>query len=79
MIDRKFYAAQSPRGFANEIEVHSFGSRAERDAWVSSHENDGDVNNASCGAYVVTARRAREIAGYRGDAATQSFNSIISH
>jgi hypothetical protein len=72
-----FYAAQSPRGFANEINVRAFASRQERDAWVLAHEDDGDVNSASQGAYAITSKRARAILGYRGDAATQSYNSIV--
>ena len=75
--NRKFYAAQSPRGFANEVEVHSFASRQARDEWVAAHADDGDVNSASCGAYTITSKRAREITGYRGDAATESYNSAV--
>lgn len=75
----KFYAAQSPRGFANEINVHSFSSHQARDAWVSAHEDDGDVNSASQGAYKITSKRARQILGYRGDAATESYNGSVEH
>jgi hypothetical protein len=74
-----FYAAQAPRGFANEVEVHSFKARADRDSWVAAHADDGDVNSASQGAYAITSKRARAILGYRGDAATQSYNSAIAH
>jgi hypothetical protein len=74
-----FYAAQSPRGFANEVTVHCFTSRRDRDAWVATHENDGDVNAASRGAYAVTSKRAQAILSYRGDAATESFNAAINH
>lgn len=77
--NRKFYAAQSPRGFANEINVHVFPSRAARDEWVSSHEGDGDINSAALGAYAITSERARKILGYRGNAVTQSYNSAIEH
>lgn len=59
----RFYAAQSPRGFANEVSVYAFSSRTKRDAWVAEHADDGDVNSASCGAYVVTRRQAARIAG----------------
>lgn len=69
-----YYAAQSPRGFANEIAVHSFATRRARDAWVAEHEDDGDVNSAACGAYAITAKQARKTLSYRGDAATQSYN-----
>lgn len=75
----RFYAAQSPRGFANEINVHVFPSRDARDTWVAEHADDGDVNSASCGAYKITAKSARSILGYRGDAATQNYNSAIEH
>ena len=76
---RQYYAAQSPRGFANEVTVHVFKSRGDRDAWVAQHESDGDVNSAACGAYAITAKRARAILGYRGDAATDSYNAAIKH
>jgi hypothetical protein len=76
---RRYYAAQSARGFANEVDVHSFPSRKSRDAWVAAHCDDGDVNSASQGAYVVTAKRARALVGYRGDVATQSYNVTVEH
>ena len=72
----KFYAAQSPRGFANEITVSVFTSRQERDAWVAAHDEDGDVNSASLGAFAISSKRARAILGYRGDAATQNYNHL---
>jgi len=74
-----FYAAQSPRGFANEVNVHTFATKAARDAWVAKHEDDGGVNAASQGAYPITSKRARVILGYRGDAATESYNSAVQH
>lgn len=76
---RRFYAAQSPRGFANEVEVHVFRSRADRDTWVAEHKDDGDVNSAACGAYEVSAKHARYLLGYRGDAITQSYNRPVEH
>jgi len=72
-----YYAEQSPRGFGNEINVYRFASRAARDAWVAEHADDGDVNAATCGAYAVSARTAYRTAGYRGDAATQSYNAFV--
>lgn len=78
-MTRTFYAAQSPRGFANETHVHSFPTRAARDAWVSDHADDGDVNAATRGAYSITAKEARAILGDRGDAATETFNAAIQH
>lgn len=72
-----FYAKQSPRGFANEINVYGFATKAARDEWVERHENDGDVNSAARGAEACTAKEAKKIAGYRGDAITQSYNSDI--
>ena len=77
MTNRRFYAAQSPRGFANEVQVRAFPSRRLRDVWVAKH--DGDVNSASQGAYAITSKRAREILGYRGDGVTQSYNSATEH
>ena len=75
----RFYAAQSPRGFANEINIHSFSSRKARDMWVAEHADDGDVNSASRGAYSVSAKRAKQILGYRGDAITENYNAAIEH
>lgn len=74
-----YYSAQSPRGFANEIVVHAFPTRAARDAWVSAHEHDGDVNSATCGAYAITAKGARAILWYRGDAITAAYNTMVTH
>ncbi len=59
----KFYAAQSPRGFANEVYVYAFNTKSLRDLWVGEHCNDGDVNSAYCGAYVVNAATAKRLAG----------------
>ena len=72
---RNYYAEQSPRGFANEINTFRFNSEAARDRWVSEHEIDGDVNSASQGARAITAAEARHNVSYKGDAATQSYNS----
>jgi hypothetical protein len=71
-----YYAAQSPRGAANEINVIRFAARATRDQWVEDHKDDGDCNSAACGAYAVTAADARKIAGYKGDAITDSYNTM---
>jgi hypothetical protein len=79
MASRRHYAAQSPRGFANEVDVHTFPSQKARDAWVSEHETDGDVNSASRGAYAITSRRAYQILGYRGDAVTRNHNRAVAH
>ena len=66
---RRYYAAQSPRGFANEVNVYAFASKSERDEWVSAHADDGDVNAATMGAYVVTKAEAYRIAGPAHDGA----------
>lgn len=58
---RKYYAAQSPRGFANEVIVYVFNSRQARDEWVDIHKDDGDVNAATRGAYAITAKDAKRI------------------
>lgn len=71
---KHYYAAQGPRGFGNEVHVIRFSSRRDRDDWVDEHRSDGDCNSASQGAYAITAREARQIAGYRGDANTESYN-----
>lgn len=62
-----YYAAQSPRGFANEVDIHAFSTKAKRDAWVDEHADDGDVNSATMGAYAVTQKEARKIVGYSLD------------
>jgi len=72
---KHYYAEQSPRGFANETNTYRFSSKAGRDTWVTKHASDGDVNSAACGACAITEKQARKNVGYRGDAATQSFNS----
>ena len=76
---RSYFAAQSPRGFANETMVHIFWSKAARNEWVAAHADDGDVNSAACGAYIISSSRARELIRYRGDAATKNYNSAIRH
>jgi hypothetical protein len=58
-----FYAAQSPRGFSNEVIVYSFSTKSRRDVWVLDHENDGDVNSAYRGGYAITRAAALRIAG----------------
>lgn len=64
---RRYYAAQSPRGFANEVNVYAFSGRALRDAWVGEHADDGDVNAATQGAYAVTKAEALRHAGLARD------------
>ena len=43
------------------------------------HKGDGGVNSAYCGARAITARAARWIAGYTGDAVTESYNGVVVH
>jgi hypothetical protein len=74
-----FYAAQSPRGFSNETNVHAFATEQERNDWVDRHFDDGDVNSAACGARVITAKNAAAILHDKGDAATQTYNSMTAH
>jgi hypothetical protein len=78
-MTRKFYAAQSPRGFANETNVHVFSTRAARDQWVADHKDDGDVNSASQGGYAITSAQARKILGERGDAVTANYSASVAH
>lgn len=75
-MPRICYAAQSPRGFANETVVCHFETRAERDRWVDAHAEDGGVNAATCGAYAITAEQAQRILGDRGDAATETYHRL---
>jgi hypothetical protein len=63
MSKRHYYAAQSPRGFGNEVNVIRFADKATRDRWVEEHKDDGGSNSAACGAYAVSAAQARKIAG----------------
>lgn len=72
---RRYYAAQRPRGFANEVKVYSFSSADRRNRWVDEHEHDGGVNSAACGARRATATEARRICRYSGNASTRSYNS----
>ena len=74
-----FYASQSPRGFRNEVIAHKFPSKSARQRWVDEHAEDGDCNSAACGARACTAKEARKIAGYRGDAMTASYNGLVEH
>jgi len=76
---KSYYAQQSPRGFANEVIAHKFPSRVARDKWVDEHRNDGDCNSAACGARACTAKDARQIVGYKGNAVTESYNGMVDH
>lgn len=71
-----FFAAQSPRGFANETIAHGFHNRRQDDEWV---EQNQDADDAACHAYAVTYEEATRIIHYRGDAATQSYNGFVRH
>jgi hypothetical protein len=79
MMSKHWYAAQSPRGFVNEVNVIRFADKATRDRWVEEHKDDGGSNSAACGAYAVTAAEAHKIAGYKGDAITDSYNRMIDY
>ncbi len=79
MTTRHFFARQAPRGFANEIAIHSFTTHADRDAWVEEHRNDGDVNAAYCGAKTCTAGEATEILHRRGNDATRQYIVLVDH
>lgn len=63
----KFYAAQSPRGFARETNVYMFHSRSARNSWVTEHRDDGDTNSAYRGAYAITRKEAIRLTGYALD------------
>ncbi len=78
-MPKTYYAAQRPRGFINETIVSRFASKRARDAWVTDHENDGDVNAATHGAFAITANRARYLT--RPDdwcGAVDDGNSVLS-
>ena len=76
---KHYYAAQSPRGFANEIHVCRFASRAARDKWVEERKGYGDCNSAVLGGRAISAVEARRIAAYHGDAITESYNTISDY
>lgn len=72
---RTYYGKRSPRGFANEIEVHVFRSRADRDAWVAADR----AELSACMRRPCTASEARRLWAYKGDALTESFHSRVEH
>jgi hypothetical protein len=66
-MNRHYYAAQSPRGFANEINIYRFGSKADRVAFVSDH----------FGAETITARDARRILARKDNDLTKQYNRLM--
>ena len=74
---RHYYATQSPRGFANEINVWQFASRADRDAWVQIHRTDGDCNSAALGAQSCTVRDAHRILARRDTNVEKFYNMLV--
>ena len=70
---RNWHAAQEPRGFANETDVHRFGSAAERDAWVREHLDD---NSGQANTRAITARLAH--AYLHGRAYRDEHNQLCS-
>lgn len=72
-----FYARQAPRGFVNETLVYGFATKSARDAWVDLHYNDGGCNSALCGARACSAKEARKILAYKGNAVTKSYNAFL--
>jgi len=63
-----FYAQRSPRGFANEIDIHRFRTKAERDAFVE---------DARTAAEVCTAAEARAILRRKPTAMTDQYNTLL--
>mgnify|MGYP006299486785 CR=1 FL=1 len=63
---RQYYAQRSPRGFANEIVTYACEGKAWRDRFCQLS-----------GAVPCTAKQARKTVGYKGDAATKSYNSSL--
>lgn len=64
-----YYAAISPREFANEVEIHKFGSKAQRDTWVGDRDQSW-----SC-----SPKFARLILTDKGDTATMTYHSLHDH
>jgi hypothetical protein len=69
-MTRHYYAAQSPRGFANEVDVCRFGSKAERDAYAAADHWD-------VGTEAITARDARRILARKDNDLTQQYNRLL--
>jgi hypothetical protein len=74
-MTKHFYAEQTPRGFANEVQTYRFATKAGRDKFVANHCNDGDCNSATTGARAINAKQALANVKYTGDATTKSYNS----
>jgi hypothetical protein len=68
-----YYVDHCPRGFANERIVRKFATKAARQSWLDAFDHD-DVN---ANAEAIGYKEAMRLAGYRGDDATESFNSIV--
>lgn len=64
------YAAHSPRGFSNEIEVHVFTGKVERDRWVAQMEGPRT--------WVTTLRMARRYLK-KGTPTNWNYNTIVEH
>jgi len=67
-MTRHYYAAKSPRGFSNEIDIFRFDNKPDRDAFVDC----GDL-----GAYAITAREAHKILARKDNALTQQYNRLL--
>jgi len=72
-MTKHFYAAQEPRGFANETHVHRFAARAQRNAWVEEHidDHDGQANTRA-----ITARLAHKYVS--GRAYRDEYNTLVT-
>lgn len=74
-MTKQYYAGYNPRGFQNEIEVHSFATQEARDMWVE----ENDLDDAHRGAWKMSAESARKTLAENGDDATEMFHSLVEH
>ena len=71
MTKRKYYVERMPRGFSNEIETYAFPTQEMRRKYLEDHDMGGGPTEPRA----ISSREARKNINYRGDAATQSYNS----
>ena len=65
-MSKRYYMEKSPRGFSNEVNTYSFPTKKERDEFVNEF-----------GGNSISRREAMRNIKYKGDAATESYNSEL--
>ena len=71
MTKRRYYAERKPRGFSNETVVYSFPDKEMRRKYLEDKDMGGDPTEP----YAVSSKTAKKTMHYRGDSATESYNS----